>query len=162
MLTILRLATEREELRIVRDQIGAPTLSRQIAETTMKILMKVTNQSNVKAPFMGISGTYHMTAAGETTWYDFANAILEEASGMPQGIPWFAAATGGRPFITRSIIPITTQEYPTPARRPMFSVLSNSLLTRTFGVKMQDWRTQLRLEFAAEHKIQHETAGSKT
>ena len=161
MLTILRLATEREELRIVRDQIGAPTSSQQIAETTTKILAQLTKQSNVKALFTGISGTYHMTAAGATTWYDFATAILEEASCMPHDIPWFVAATSGRPLITSRIIPITTQEYPTPAHRPMYSVLSNSLLMRTFGVKMQDWRTQLRLDFAIERKAQQEVAASE-
>ena len=103
-----------------------------------------------------------MTAAGETTWYDFANAILEEASGMPQGTPWFAAATSGRPLITRRIIPITTQEYPTPAPRPMYSVLSHKLLTRTFGVEMENWRTQLHLEFEGERKVQHEAASANT
>jgi dTDP-4-dehydrorhamnose reductase len=160
MLTILRLATEREELRIVRDQIGAPTWSREIATRTAKILSHVIERSNAASLFSGVSGTYHMTAAGETTWYDFARAVLEEASSMPQGIPWFAAATGGRPLITRRIIPITTEEYPTPASRPAYSVLSNSLLTRTFGVRMDDWRTQLRLAFALECKAQHTAVAS--
>src|SRR5713226_2621937 len=160
LLTILRLATEKEELRIVRDQIGAPTWSLEIAATTTKILAQVIERSSVTSAFSEVSGTYHLTAAGETTWYDFARAILEEASHTPQSIPWFAAATGGRPFATRHIIPITAQEYPTAAARPAYSLLSNSLLTRTFGVRMEYWRTQLRLGFAAERKARQEVVAS--
>jgi len=161
LLTILRLATEKEELRIVRDQIGAPTWSVEIAAATTKILAQVIERGSATSAFSEVSGTYHLTAAGETTWYDFARAILGEASSMPQGIPWFAAATGGHPLITRRIIPITTREYSTPASRPANSVLSNSLLTRTFGVRMEDWRTQLRLGFATERKAQQEVAASE-
>ena len=161
LLTILRLATEKEELRIVRDQIGAPTWSVEIAAATTKILAQVIERGSATSAFSEVSGTYHLTAAGETTWYDFARAILGEASSMPQGIPWFAAATGGHPLITRRIIPITTREHPTPASRPAYSVLSNSLLTRTFGVRMEDWRTQLRLGFATERKAQQEVAASE-
>ncbi len=161
LLTILRLATEREELRIVRDQFGSPTWSREIAVSTAKILAQVIGGGSTASAFSQVSGTYHMTAAGETTWYDFARAILEEASSMLQVMPWFAAATGGHPLITRRIIPITTREYPTPASRPTYSVLSNSLLTRTFGVRMEDWRTQLRLGFATERKAQQEVAASE-
>jgi dTDP-4-dehydrorhamnose reductase len=101
-----------------------------------------------------------MTAAGETTWYDFARAILAEISRMPQGIPWFVAATGARPLITRHIIPITTAEYPTRASRPAYSALSNSLLMRTFGLRMEDWRTQLCLGFQTERKARQEVAVS--
>jgi len=156
LLTILRLATEKEELRIVRDQIGAPTWSVEIAAATTKILAQVIERGSATSAFSEVSGTYHLTAAGETTWYDFARAILGEASSMPQGIPWFAAATGGHPLITRRIIPITTREYPTPASRPAYSVLSNSLLARTFGVRMGYWRRQLRLGFAAERTTRQE------
>jgi dTDP-4-dehydrorhamnose reductase len=151
LLTILKLATEREELKIVNDQIGAPTWSCEIAQTTAQILAQVIERGSAASIFF--SGTYHMTAAGETTWYEFARAILEEASRMSQRIPWFAAATGGRPLITRCIMPITTGEYRTAASRPAYSVLSNWLLTRTFGAKMQDWRTQLRLGFATQREV---------
>ncbi len=154
LLTILRLATEKEELRIVRDQIGAPTWSLEIAAATTKIVAQVIERSSATSAFSEVSGTYHLTAAGETTWYDFARAIIEEASHTPQSIPWFAAATGGRPLATRHIIPITTREFPTAAARPAYSVLSNSLLMQTFEVQMQDWRTQLRLAFAVERKGQ--------
>jgi dTDP-4-dehydrorhamnose reductase len=150
LLTILRLATEKEELRIVRDQIGAPTWSLEIAAATTKILAQVIERSSATSAFSEVSGTYHLTAAGETTWYDFARAILEEASSMPKGIPWFAAATGGHPLITSRIIPITTREYPTPAPRPAYSVLSNARLTRTFDVRMEAWRTQLQRCFISD------------
>jgi dTDP-4-dehydrorhamnose reductase len=95
-----------------------------------------------------------LAAAGQTTWHDFARAIIEEASHTPQSNPWFAAATGGRPLAIRRLILITTQEYPTAAVTPAYSVLSNSLLMQTFEVQTQDWRTQLRLAFAVERKGQ--------
>jgi dTDP-4-dehydrorhamnose reductase len=155
LLTILRLATEREELRIVRDQLGSPTWSREIATSTAKILAQVIGRSSTASAFSQVSGTYHMTAGGETTWYDFANTILDEAARVSREVSWLAAATGGRPLVTRRIIPITAEEYPTSASRPTYSVLSNSLLTRSFGVRMSDWRTQLRLAFALECKALH-------
>ncbi len=115
MLTILRLATEKEELRIVRDQIGVPTWSREIAARTAKVLSHVIERSNGASSFSGVSGTYHMAAAGETTWYDFARAILEEASSMPQGIPWFPSpkkSPGPRIARTASLpISLTTESF---------------------------------------------------
>ena len=148
---ILRLATEKEELRVVRDQFGAPTWSRAIAEATVKILAQLTSQDGSAAnSLLRVSGIYHLTAAGETTWYDFARAILEEAFHLSPAVEWFEEATRGRPLITRRIIPITTAEYPTPAARPAFSVLSNSHLIRTFGVELPHWREQLHLMFEPE------------
>ena len=160
LLTILRLTTEREELRIVRDQVGAPTWSREIAGATAEILSQVLAGNSAASEFTRHCGTYHMTAAGETTWFDFAKAILEEAAHTPQDTPWFAAATGGSPLITNRVLPITTQEYPSPAARPAYSVLSNALLTRTFGVQMQDWRMQLRLGFSTQREALKEAATS--
>lgn len=150
LLSIIKLATQREELRVVCDQTGAPTWSREIAVTTSTILAQFIKNGNYNSALPEVSGTYHMTAGGETTWYDFATAILAEASRTPRDIPWFAAATGGRSLVTRHIVPISAKEYPTSASRPVYSVLSNSLLTRTFGVKTQDWRAQLRSAFAVD------------
>lgn len=151
LLTILRLATEREELKIVRDQFGAPTWSREIAKATVKILNQFTRQSGAESTSLSrVGGIYHLTAAGETTWYDFAGAILEEAAKLSRDISWFAEATYGRALITKRIIPIPTTEYRTPASRPAFSVLSNTQLIRTFGIELPDWRTQLRLVFGLE------------
>jgi dTDP-4-dehydrorhamnose reductase len=149
LLTILRLATEREELRLVHDQIGAPTWSREIARATAEVLGRLAGEGDVASALARSGGTYHMTAAGVTSWHEFALAILEEASRLPQGTPWFAAATGGLPLITRRIIPITSPEYPTPARRPACSVLSNSRLENYFGVRLSDWRAQLNEAFHA-------------
>jgi dTDP-4-dehydrorhamnose reductase len=149
LLTILRLATQREELRIVRDQIGAPTWSREIADATTKILSQLYGTESSQDSLSNVTGTYHMTAAGVTNWHEFATAILEEASHASKATPWFAAATGGNPVITRRVIPITTQEFPTPARRPAYSILSNARLMKTFGVELPEWRMQLCRAFRA-------------
>ena len=80
-----------------------------------------------------------MTAGGETCWHEFAKTILEEASRTPQNVSWFAKATSGQPFLARRVTAVTTPEFPTPARRPAYSILSNSLLLRTFGTQLPDW-----------------------
>jgi dTDP-4-dehydrorhamnose reductase len=145
LLTILRLATEREELRIVCDQFSSPTWSSEIAKGTARILEQLSGQG--QEAFSKFSGIYHMTAAGKTSWFEFGKAIVEEASRTPQGVWWFAAATGGRPLVTRRVIPVTTEEYPTLARRPAYTVLSNSRLKHMFDFELPDWRTQLHLAF---------------
>jgi dTDP-4-dehydrorhamnose reductase len=150
LLTILRLATQRVELRIVRDQIGAPTWSREIARATAEVLGRLMGEGDVASALARSGGTCHMTAAGVTNWYEFALEILEEASRLPRDTPWFTAATGGLPLVTRGISPITTPEYPTAARRPSYSVLSNSRLEISFGVHLTDWRAQLRSAFHAK------------
>jgi dTDP-4-dehydrorhamnose reductase len=147
LLTILRLATQREELRIVRDQIGAPTLNIEIARATTKILAQICGREDASASLADVSGIYHMTAAGETSWFDFANAILEEAAKLPAPGAWFATATNDLPLIACRVIPITTDEYPAPTRRPAYSVLSNSRLNRTFSVQLPNWREQLHSIF---------------
>jgi dTDP-4-dehydrorhamnose reductase len=147
LLTILRLATQREELRIVGDQFGAPTRSQEIAKATTQILSQIRATGNDSFSLTGVSGTYHMTAAGETTWFDFAEAILEQALTYEASTPWFAAATNGRPLIARKIVAIPSREYPMPARRPSYSVLSNERLAHTFSVRLPDWQTQLQSAF---------------
>jgi dTDP-4-dehydrorhamnose reductase len=147
LLTILRIATQREELRIVRDQIGTPTWCREIARATVSILERSSQNRANELTLSHNCGTYHMTAAGATSWYEFACAILEEAAKVPPHLPWFASATNGHPILARRIIPITTAEYPTTASRPPYSVLSNSLLTQTFALQLPDWRMQLHRAF---------------
>ena len=93
-------------------------------------------------------------AAGETTWYHFASAILDEAAQISPEVSWFADATQGRPLITKRITPITTAEYPTPAARPRYSVLSNSRLVQRFGIRLPDWREQLHRVFRSECRAQ--------
>jgi dTDP-4-dehydrorhamnose reductase len=149
LLTILRLATQRQELRIVRDQIGAPTLAGEIAAATAKILARTSETENPSSALADVSGIYHMTAGGVTSWYDFANAILEEAAAAGSSIcPWIAAATNSQPLIATRVIPIPANEYPTPARRPAYSVLSNARLSSTFSVQLPQWRRQLQSVFA--------------
>jgi dTDP-4-dehydrorhamnose reductase len=146
LLTILRLATEREEMKVVHDQFGAPTWSYEIAKGTARVLQQLSQQGEEAIPKFG--GTYHMTAAGKTTWFEFAKMILEEASRMPRDIPWFETATKGQPLVARRVTPITGEEYPTPARRPAYSVLSNSHLKQDFGLELPAWSLQLRAMFA--------------
>jgi len=150
LLTILRLATQREELKIVRDQIGAPTTSREIAKATTLILSQMWAKAGASFPAAEVSGIYHMTAAGQTSWFDFAQAILEHGRTVDAGTPWFAAATSNHPLITRQVIPIPSREYPTPARRPAYSVLSNRRLDRTFSVRLPDWQSQLHSIFTGQ------------
>jgi len=148
LLTILRLASQRQELRIVEDQNGAPTWCLEIAAATARILAPFFTEGLDGFFSRGVGGTCNMTATGATNWYEFAKAIVEEASRMPPDTPWIAAATGGRPLIVRRIIPITTAEFPTPARRPANSVLSGDRLEEVFGFRMPDWRRQLHSAFA--------------
>jgi dTDP-4-dehydrorhamnose reductase len=144
LLTILRLATEHEEIRIVKEQTGAPTWSREIAAATARILKQASGGESPIASLSNLSGIYHLTAAGATNWSEFAQAILDRAGQPSINAPWFTAATQGRPIIARRIIPITTTEYPTAARRPAYSVLSNSRWQRTFGFALPDWKAQLQ------------------
>lgn len=147
LLTVLRLATQKDTLRIVQDQIGAPTWSREIAAATTNVLAQICGRPDALGSFADLSGVYHLTAAGVTSWYGFANAILEEVRRRTPATAWFATATGSRPLIAHRIEPITTAEYPTPAKRPPYSVLSNALLERTFDMRLSDWQTQLRALF---------------
>ena len=150
LLTILRLATEQQELRIVSDQVGSPTCASDLAAATCKILSSICKWNNGGFVFSGVSGTYHMSAAGQTTWYDFAKTILEKAGTASHGLTWLAVATQGRQLIARRVIPISTEEFRSPARRPAYSVLSNSHLIQTFGVALPNWRTQLQRCFVSD------------
>jgi dTDP-4-dehydrorhamnose reductase len=150
LLTVLRLAAEKEELRIVRDQVGAPTSSREIAAGTAKVLSQICSSTNGASPSSATKGIYHMTAEGETTWYDFAGRILELASSQSLSTDWFRAATANRPLIARKIVPIATAEFPTAARRPAYSVLANRRLKQAFGINLAHWEMQLRSIFAEE------------
>lgn len=142
LLTILRLAGEREELQVVRDQTGAPTWSREIAEATAKILLDEWRRAGAEW-FADRTGIYHMTAAGQTSWYDFAVAVVERGRHHQDGSGWLARMVEEHPLKVQRIVPIATKGYPTPARRPAYSVLSNGRLQATFGVSLAEWRIQL-------------------
>ena len=126
LLTMLRLAKERTELKIVDDQIGAPTWSRMIAEATALMLAK---GLGALADYKGL---YHLSAAGKTSWHGFALRILENATLLP-------------PHTGLQVIPIYTSAYPTPAKRPKNSLLNNAKLTRAFGLALPDWQDALDL-----------------
>jgi dTDP-4-dehydrorhamnose reductase len=149
LLTILRLATEREELKIVADQVGAPTCALDLAEATTKIFAGMIADDKSQFAFPEAGGIYHMTAAGQTSWYEFAKAILEEAGRAPQDLPWLASATKGRPLIARRVVPISTEEFHSPTSRPAYSVLSNARVNQAFGIALPDWRFELQSCFSS-------------
>lgn len=139
--TVLRLAREREELTMVADQHGAPTWARSIAEATAQIVARCAQKRDLSG--WGYSGVFHLTSAGETTWAGFTQQILEEYEALAE----WPADTGewGSPLVAKRVVPVTTDKFPTPARRPANSVLSNSKLQATFGLRLSDWRDLLRL-----------------
>jgi dTDP-4-dehydrorhamnose reductase len=126
LLTMQRLAREREKLRVVRDQIGCPTWSRMIAETTALALRQADTVETARA----LSGVYHLCASGQTNWHGFASAIVD-----------LLPAEGKK---CRAVEAITAAEYPTPAKRPAYSVMSTAKLERTFGLHLPDWHDSLR------------------
>jgi dTDP-4-dehydrorhamnose reductase len=150
LLTILRLATEREDLKIVCDQTGSPTWSREIARATTKVLEQCIRKGSLELALPHHQGIHHMTASGVTNWYEFTRAILEEAAGIQSSTNWFQTATSEKPLIARRVIPITTSQYLTPARRPAYSVLSNGRLEKDFGIRISDWRVQLHSVFSPD------------
>jgi dTDP-4-dehydrorhamnose reductase len=100
-----------------------------------------------------------MTAAGQTSWYEFARAILEQASASPQSLPWLSAITSARRLIARRVVPISTAEFRSPTRRPAYSVLCNERLKGEFGVVLPDWRAQLQKCFSPERTPADPAAG---
>jgi dTDP-4-dehydrorhamnose reductase len=130
LLTMLRLARERQHLRVVDDQIGAPTWSREIAQATAALLA----QPELAA--RGAEGLYHLSASGATSWFGFARAIF----GSPE-----MARLGVAPPALEAI---STSAYPTPAKRPANSRLDCSLLERRAGVRLAPWDAALRSALA--------------
>jgi dTDP-4-dehydrorhamnose reductase len=134
LLTILKLARERETLRIVADQHGAPTWARDLARMTARVLAHCDGEAQGRelARSLGeIGGVYHAAGAGETTWYEFGTEAVRL---MQKGEPNTRFA---------KIEAITTAEYPTPAKRPKNSRMDCGKLRECFGWKMMDWRDSL-------------------
>ena len=144
LLTILRLATEREELKVVSDQIGAPTRALYIARATAQILANIFNRNETEESISSLSGTYHMTASGETSWHEFAQAILEEARGLSHPPEWLIAINNGRLWIAKRVLAISTEEFASATPRPLYSVLANARFAQVFGFTLPDWREQLQ------------------
>lgn len=121
VLTMLRLMQELPELRIIADQVGSPTSANSIAEVVWELAARPE-----------LSGILHWTDSGVASWYDFAVAIAEEAmaAGLLEAMP--------------TVLPIGTSDYPTPARRPAFSVLDKSAIIDAIGIVPRHWRANLR------------------
>ena len=122
--TMLRLGRERASLNIVDDQLGAPTSTLELARATRAIV-----DSILAGRVTNFSGVYHMTCSGSVTWFEFARAIFA-----------YAAQSG---FPAPQLNPIPTSQYPTPARRPLNSVMSNEKLHARFGIELASWQSAL-------------------
>ncbi len=134
--TMLKLASQRDELSVVYDQLGAPTWSRQIAQQVAALLARLSPLSRGLAweeLLAGRGGIYHLTASGETSWHGFADELLTVAARME--------------LIDRlpKIIAIKSEAYPTAARRPSYSVLNNEKLSETFALRPTCWEEALGL-----------------
>jgi dTDP-4-dehydrorhamnose reductase len=123
--TMLRLARERQVLQVVHDQHGCPTWTRDLACALTVMCQRLAHTQDA-----GLWGTYHFCGAGQTTWYDFARAIFAE-------VPCSAALSIQR------VDPIPTTAYPTPARRPAYSVLDCTKIQKVFGITPRPWRDSL-------------------
>lgn len=119
--TMLNLAQQREELSIINDQIGAPTSAELIADITALAISQTINE-NSKV------GIYHLVASGETSWFDYANYVFEQAK------------LAGVELMVKKVSPIPTTAYPTPAKRPYNSRLDNQKLQSTFQLILPDWK----------------------
>ena len=127
--TMLRLGADRDELRVVADQRGTPTTTSLIVEGTLAAIDRYLAAGVDRGQ---LTGTFHLTASGETTWHGFAQAIFDEAAN--------AGLTARRP----TVHPIASSEFPTPAKRPAYSVLDTTSFATTFGYPLADWRDGLR------------------
>jgi dTDP-4-dehydrorhamnose reductase len=128
--TMLRLGAERPEVRVVADQIGSPTYAPDLAEAVLQIVHLA---ESGQVPLSALSGIWHYANEGVASWYDFAHAIFE----MRQ--------------IPCKVVPIATSDYPTPARRPPFSVLDKTKIKQAFGLEVPHWRDGLRRCLANVH-----------
>lgn len=132
--TMLRLAGQREQLKVVADQQGCPTYAGDIATVLLTLAERVVLQQPVLAKegdtLSSLWGTYHYCSTPPTTWHGFAQTIV-------------ALARAYEPLRVTEIMPISTQEYPTPAARPLNSVLDCTLLRARFGIEPNSWQTAL-------------------
>lgn len=128
--TMLRLAAERERLQVVDDQFGAPTSAALLADLTAHLVRQYAREGCQVFPY----GTYHVTAAGETSWYDYARFVLE------------AARAAGRPLRAgpEDVMPVKTAAFPSAAKRPANSRLDTSLFRSTFGLRLPPWQEGVR------------------
>ncbi|MFT3848054.1 MAG: dTDP-4-dehydrorhamnose reductase [Propionivibrio sp.] len=121
--TMLRLAGERTQLKVIADQFGAPTGAELLADVTAHAIRAVQHRPD-------LAGLYHVAAAGETSWHGYAQFVIERAQALGQILKAGPA----------DILPISTADYPTPAKRPLNSRLDTTKLQTTFGLNLPDWR----------------------
>lgn len=134
VLSIEKKARATGKLSVVDDQVGSPTWARDVAEATAKVLQLATRNSWDKW------GLYHLTAEGQGSWYDFAKLIVDEAG------------------IEAEVSPVSSSEYPSAAKRPAYSVLSNRKFERTFGFRIGDWKDRFRSFCRASKERQSDCA----
>ena len=140
LLTILRAAAQRPELRIVADQHGAPTWSRDLARMAVQVMEHCEGLGGeLAAAVEPLNGVYHAAGAGETTWFGFAEAMVAAEQALVPEVP------------LAKLTPITTAEYPTPAARPEFSKLDGSKLAEAFGFRFPAWQDSLTRVLAELH-----------
>ncbi|MGL2962648.1 dTDP-4-dehydrorhamnose reductase [Flavobacterium sp. RSB2_4_14] len=123
MKTMLRLASERDTISVVNDQVGTPTNAVDLAQVLIKIILKTRNSQLATSNF----GIYNFSNEGQCSWYDFAKKIFEINN------------------ISINLLPIPTTAFPTPAKRPAFSVLDKSKIKNTFGLEIKNWEESLKL-----------------
>ena len=123
--TMLKLGCKMEKIRVVDDQFGCPTFARDLADAILTIAGHILNKEQIKW------GTYHFCGSGVTTWYGFAKKIFELAKVC-------------KPLTVKTIEPITTNEYPTPARRPPYSVLDCTNICKNFSLTQPAWEQSLK------------------
>ncbi|EXF95552.1 dTDP-4-dehydrorhamnose reductase [Pseudomonas fluorescens HK44] len=120
--TMLRLASSRPELNVIADQIGAPTGADLIADVTTVALRHALQNPSV-------AGVYHLAAAGFTSWYEYASLVIDYGR------------NNGQAVVAQSVKPISSAEYPTPARRPLNSRLNTEKLRETFSIHLPEWQS---------------------
>ncbi|PIR00828.1 MAG: dTDP-4-dehydrorhamnose reductase [Nitrospinae bacterium CG11_big_fil_rev_8_21_14_0_20_45_15] len=139
LLTMLELARQKKSLRIVNDQWGAPTWSREIANATADIIRTLSADApdDFLTNMQKLSGVYHLSCAGKTNWFEFADTIFSLSGLNPERCP------------------IPSAEYPTPAERPKYWILSNEKIQRTFSVKLADWKDTLTACLNEQRQIEN-------
>jgi dTDP-4-dehydrorhamnose reductase len=123
--TMLRLATERDHLNVIDDQIGAPTGADLIADVTAQAV-RACHQQREKQ-----EGVYHLVSSGQASWYDYATFVIDFA--RQAGIPLTVA--------TKSILPVPSREFPSPAQRPHNSRMDTAKIKQAFGLVLPTWQT---------------------
>jgi dTDP-4-dehydrorhamnose reductase len=118
---MLRLAQERDKMTVINDQVGAPTGASLLADITALALQ-------ASQP---LSGIYHLAAAGQTTWFEYANYVLAQAKRIKPSLN----------YVVKEVLPVPTSEFPTPAQRPLNSRLNCARLSQALQVQLPAWQT---------------------